>query len=438
MTEPLTANADILLQAGAADLALRGRCAVAVVQDGRVIASNAAFTQVFQMDAVGRPFAELAVPAARTALSRALSGENAEVAFAFAAVRADGSIFEVEAAGIHSVLACGLATVLNLADVSSRSPVQRPISHGGLLDTVTGLPNRTLLLERLRDTMATPLYGMHDCALLVCGVQGMPAVREGFRRAGVDIVVATLASRLTASVRSIDTVARIGAEEFAVLLAASPPTADVDAVAQRILDRVAEPILIEQSIVHLGMGIGIAHFSRESQADSAASLFTRAEIAMHTCRASGQNRTLLCEQDQPLDRVPVRAFIDRDDMTLVGIEIIDKQHQALADLINALQRDLQAGRTRDRIIASLAALVQFAKLHFDTEEQLMALHAPMPAPASHADEHHRLMEDIRIMTVEVQPDRLVHTMNYLREWLLRHINTLDKPLGVALRHAGVK
>jgi hemerythrin len=124
----------------------------------------------------------------------------------------------------------------------------------------------------------------------------------------------------------------------------------------------------------------------------------------------------------------------------VGVKEIDDQHKKLIDLVNQLNDAMHAGQGKDKLGPVLAELVRYTVYHFGTEERLMAQHS-YEFSAGHKAEHKKLVEDVGTFKAKFDAgNAMISTeiMNFLRDWLSKHIMQTDKKFGQALNKAGVK
>ena len=119
----------------------------------------------------------------------------------------------------------------------------------------------------------------------------------------------------------------------------------------------------------------------------------------------------------------------------VGIAVIDGQHREMVALANRLLAGLGAGAARDDLVEALRELVRAAEHNVATEERLMQEHGL--APAHHAAEHERLLEEIRRFDRRLDERGLAESARFLHEWLLGHIDEDDRPFAEQLRSRGV-
>ena len=118
---------------------------------------------------------------------------------------------------------------------------------------------------------------------------------------------------------------------------------------------------------------------------------------------------------------------------------MDAQHGILIDAINDLRQALMQGAARERIAKELNRILDFSRMHFASEEQLLELHN-YPGLAEHREVHQRLLHQIREAAQRSQRGEQVETrslLEFLRRWYTEHIETLDKPYGKWLNDHGV-
>jgi len=149
----------------------------------------------------------------------------------------------------------------SLTDIDDRRRLEERLRHGALYDELTGLANRKLFLERLAAVLAEHRAGATGrFAVLFGDLDGFKQVNDTLGHSVGDLLLATVATRLTESVRAKDLAARMGGDEFAVLVTdvgeADPH--DLGEVADRIRAAVSRPYLLEGHEVRIGMSIGIA------------------------------------------------------------------------------------------------------------------------------------------------------------------------------------
>ena len=168
-------------------------------------------------------------------------------------------------------------------DVTERRKVEADLreltatlTERAVRDPLTGLANRTLLLERLRAVLSRDARNGQSTAVLFLDLDGFKAVNDEHGHGVGDEVLVTVAKRLAAAVRPSDTVARLGGDEFVVLIEGATDDV-VDAVVERLRAAVVEPLPTLD--LRVGVSIGVA-LSRRGEAEPRA-LLTAADAAMY-------------------------------------------------------------------------------------------------------------------------------------------------------------
>jgi hemerythrin len=124
----------------------------------------------------------------------------------------------------------------------------------------------------------------------------------------------------------------------------------------------------------------------------------------------------------------------------VNVQEIDSQHKRLVELVNQLHDAMSQGKGREVMGATLAGLIDYTRTHFAAEERLMTAHA-YPGYGRHKAEHDALTKqvvDLQGQYQAGQPVLTIEVMNFLKDWLSKHILEVDKQLGAYLNSKGVK
>ena len=172
--------------------------------------------------------------------------------------------------------------VLIAKDVTDRTYAENALAHQALHDILTGLPNRTLLYDRLDHAIHEARRRDETLALLLVDLDEFKAVNDSFGHHVGDALLTQVGPRFQAALREADTVARLGGDEFAIVL----PGADASSagrVAASLLKSLERPFTVEAEALVVGASIGIAMFPQ--QGDTAHQLLQRADIAMYAAKA---------------------------------------------------------------------------------------------------------------------------------------------------------
>jgi diguanylate cyclase (GGDEF)-like protein len=165
-----------------------------------------------------------------------------------------------------------------------RKERERVLAHVSLHDGLTGLPNRALLADRIRQGLARLPRSGGRLALLHLDVDGFKLVNDSLGRDAGDALLVAIAERLASSMRPSDTVARVGGDEFAVLCDAMPAGADPAAIADRALESLAAPFAVDGGAHHVVASVGIAEAGPDGGAER---LLHEADAAMWAAKRRG-------------------------------------------------------------------------------------------------------------------------------------------------------
>jgi diguanylate cyclase (GGDEF)-like protein/PAS domain S-box-containing protein len=267
---------------------------------GRVTYLNAAaesMTGWSLEEAAGRPLEDvLRVADAATRESgqnpvRMAILENKTVALTSSCVliRRDGTEAAIEdsAAPIHDRRGHVTGAVMVLRDVSVARALSLKMAHLAYHDSLTDLPNRPLLHDRLAQALALARRHQQRVALLFLDLDHFKRVNDSFGHAVGDRLLQSVAERLLACVRSSDTVSRQGGDEFVILLSEVACPADVAVRAEKILLALRMPHRIDQQDLCLTASIGIVTYPDDGM--EAETLLKHADLAMYRAKGSGRN-----------------------------------------------------------------------------------------------------------------------------------------------------
>ena len=134
------------------------------------------------------------------------------------------------------------------------------------------------------------------------------------------------------------------------------------------------------------------------------------------------------------------ALLTWQDKYSVGIRQIDDQHKQLISMINELNDAMLAGKGKDVLMTVLNKLASYCVSHFSVEEKLFDTHV-YPETADHKDKHQKMTAKVTALIGEVQSGKStvsIEVMNFLKNWLDKHIMETDKKYGSYLNSKGVK
>jgi len=162
------------------------------------------------------------------------------------------------------------------------------VLDASLHDSLTGLANRRLLLERLADAFARPRVAGHILALCFIDVDNLKATNDAHGHGAGDQLLIAVAGRLMGLMRSRDTVARLSGDEFVILIDDLEPTRGIEAIAARVLSNLAGHFVLSDCAVNSTSSIGIALKDRVNL--SPEQLLHNADKAMYKAKRAGGNQ----------------------------------------------------------------------------------------------------------------------------------------------------
>lgn len=190
---------------------------------------------------------------------------------------------------------------ISMEDVTVRTRTAAALRHQATHDDLTGLANRVLLNERLADALAESERTGAQVAVLLIDLDQFKDVNDTLGHDCGDSLLRGVAARMQSQLRACDTVARIGGDEFAVLLTTDVTTAAAEDVARRLADLAAEPIDVDGYRLRVSASVGVAIAPRHGT--DPVTLMRRADEAMYQAKAAGGNHiTYSGQQERTTDR----------------------------------------------------------------------------------------------------------------------------------------
>jgi diguanylate cyclase (GGDEF)-like protein len=176
------------------------------------------------------------------------------------------------------------------SDISQQKQRERRLEHLATHDALTGLPNLNLFSDRLAHELHLARRGNRPFAVLFLDIDCFKQLNECIGHEGANRVLAELAVRLFSCVRAIDTVARYGGDEFAIILTNLNDSGEVGAVVARIREAMTQPFSVPGGSVDVTVSIGVAMFP--SDASDAESLVEEADRDMYRCKVRARRARL--------------------------------------------------------------------------------------------------------------------------------------------------
>ena len=163
----------------------------------------------------------------------------------------------------------------------------RKLRHLASHDSLTGLPNRLLLDDRISQTIAQADRQSHEFAILVIDLDRFKVVNDSLGHRAGDELLREVAQRLKSAVRTVDTTARLGGDEFVILLGPPITESEAYAVAHRVIELMEPSMRLLGLDVHTSPSIGMAFYPHDGR--TADTLLARADAAMYTAKERGRN-----------------------------------------------------------------------------------------------------------------------------------------------------
>ena len=207
--------------------------------------------------------------------------------------RKDGSCFPVELIVTPLEDNGELAgAVVAIQDISERKKIEEKLRHLSYHDMLTGLPNRVLFSDRLKQAIAAAKRDkIHKLSLMYMDLDDFKEINDSLGHAAGDLVLKEVASRIQDCLRESDTAARLGGDEFVVLLPAIEAPDDAMFVAKKICHALCQPIDLGKHGLTVTTSIGIAVYPEHGSEEEA--LLKHADAAMYHAKESGRNTACL-------------------------------------------------------------------------------------------------------------------------------------------------
>lgn len=263
-----------------------------IIQNQRFAYVNSAFARIFgygsPKEIIGntRVYNLVAPPERRSVAASAgclVTDTSICTRYCFSGLRSDRSTFDVE---VHNSIVehAGMRFVVGVAvDMTEINQ----ITQRAFYDPLTGLPNRALLFDRLSHAIRHAERTGGKMAVLFLDLDSFKPINDTCGHAVGDKVLVEAAQRFDAVLRNPDTLARLGGDEFVAILPDVARRADVEAIAQRLIATLDEPIEVDGLYFHIGVSIGIAFYPDHGK--DAGDLYRVADAAMYRAKARGKS-----------------------------------------------------------------------------------------------------------------------------------------------------
>jgi len=181
-----------------------------------------------------------------------------------------------------------LAVIETFEDVTERKRYEEQLEYLANHDSLTGLPNRNLLVDRIQQALLMSQRNDHQVAVFFIDLDNFKFINDSLGHDVGDTLLKIAAKRLIATVRAGNTVARQGGDEFVIMVSDTRITDGADRIASAILDAVSQPFKINEHELVITCSIGISISPKDGE--NAQSLIKNADLAMYQAKEQGRNR----------------------------------------------------------------------------------------------------------------------------------------------------
>src|SRR5579862_710077 len=196
------------------------------------------------------------------------------------------------------------------ADITDRKVAEERIQYLAYYDALTGLPNRTLLQDRLTKALADARRQQYEIAFLFLDLDSFKDINDSLGHSVGDLLLKEVAERLKTWGREQDTVARLGGDEFMIALTHVKDTADAAVAAERLMDAMTAEFVVREHSLHVGCSIGISIFPEHGT--DCETLIKNADAAMYSAKANGRNNFRFYSADmnsQAVERLTLESSL---------------------------------------------------------------------------------------------------------------------------------
>lgn len=283
--------------------------AVVLLRQGRIAYTNPAFTRVFgftAQESMGADLHARIVPETRQHELRILEQGieiNGYASIETVRLNSQGELIDVSL--VAAPILAGearLGLLLTYRDIRERKRIEARLQHDAMHDTLTGLPNRALFLDRLRQAFSRRARRQdHSCGVLFVDLDRFKEINDSLGHAAGDALLAAVAKRLSNAIRPQDTAARMGGDEFALLIESINSSEDLEVVATRVVRELSRPFDILTHALQVGASVGAAIVGPDHTAPEM--LLRDADFAMYRAKQEGGARFELFDKELKTEAV---------------------------------------------------------------------------------------------------------------------------------------
>jgi Amt family ammonium transporter len=252
--------------------------------------------------------------------------------------------------------------VLTFSDIGERKRIEEKLQHDALHDSLTGLPNRTLFLDRLTHALRRRTYFHdHSCGVLFLDLDRFKQINDTMGHASGDALLKAVAERLRSMLRPQDTASRMGGDEIAILIENIHAASDLEVVATRLLRAIERPFDILGQAVQISASIGGAIAGQDFLAPEL--LIRDADFAMYRAKQGGGNRYELFNKNLEL-HLTGQIERERELRQVINKKEFELCYQPIFQLLNGKLEGFESElcwRRPDGSVDDLASLLPVAE-----------------------------------------------------------------------------
>lgn len=316
---------------------------------------------------------------------------------------------------------------------SEKERIRRLMDRLAFHDTLTDLPNRVLLFDRINQSLSRFNREGAGFAIAILDLDGFKDINDARGHAAGDSLLKMVAKRLTECVRNVDTVSRLGGDEFALILQGVNSEIEAETVLCKVIAEISNPFALDGVELRVGVSIGIAFCPQDGA--SIQELLGRADFAMYEAKRAGGSgyRISTGQMAEITSRHDLTPLIDS---VKLGFEVIDEQHEEIVSCIRGILRSLSGNEGENGLRRRAEYLLQLTEDHFKTEEELVLRYA-LSDQEKHRFEHKDLLRQLQdLLPSNSESHGLTLMTHSFKDWLIPHIETTDNELVVLLKAAG--
>jgi len=313
-------------------------------------------------------------------------------------------------------------------DITKLKRAEHQTWHQANFDRLTNLPNRALFFDRLAMELSKSRRYDTSTAILFLDLDGFKAVNDVYGHEAGDEVLIAVAQRWQSCIRDTDTLARIGGDEFTIILSNLEKLSAISEITGKLINALSsEIILLSKKKCQVGVSIGISIYPQN--ATEMDTLLSAADAAMYKSKVKGKNTFSFSIASPSVNH---QEWINIDADFIVGIDEIDSQHQHLAGLVNQINHAVANRHEREQINHLFEDLINYTVFHFETEHQLM-VDSDYPEIKSHNRAHKHLLNQLQYLADQKGEGNEMLLLQTVKDWLFNHVRYCDKALGNFLK-----